>query len=58
MLRMAKVLGVTQAWIVTGKEGELEVLTPEEEKLFIRLRQMSDSRRAALLSMIESFSED
>jgi transcriptional regulator with XRE-family HTH domain len=58
LLRMSKALGVTQAWIVTGREGEVEVLTPDEERLFSQLRKMSDTKRAALLSMIEKFSTD
>lgn len=47
-----------RAEIVTGKEGELEVLTPEEEKLFIKLRHMPEGQRTALLAMIESLTKD
>ena len=58
LMRIAKVLGVTQAWIVTGKEGELEILTEEEEKVFSRLRKMTTGQRAAFFTLIDSFDVD
>ena len=58
MIKIAKVLGVTQAWIVTGKEGELEVLTEEEERLFAKMRKMSDRKRAAILAIVDSYDTD
>jgi len=58
LMRLAKVLGVTQAWIVTGREGELEILTTEEEKVFSRLRKMSNSQRTAFFALVDSFEVD
>lgn len=56
--RISKALGVTQAWIVTGKEGALEVLTTEEEKIFASLRRMPRDKREAIFALIDKFRSD
>ena len=54
LLRLSKVLGVTQAWIVTGREGELETLDKEEEKLFGDLRKLTAEQKAAVYSLVRT----
>lgn len=58
LICIAKRLGVTQAWIVTGKEGDLEVLNEEEERLFAKLRRMTPEQRKAFFDMAESISPE
>lgn len=44
---LAKVLQVTPAWIMTGKNGELETLTQEEEEIVHAARQLTAEQRPA-----------
>ena len=54
LIKLAKTLGVTQAWIVTGRDGEIEILTESEERAFAKLRRMTLDQREALFAMIDS----
>ncbi len=55
---LAKALKVTKTWIITGKDGEIEVLTPEEEDLIVRIRAMSPEQRRAHYMFIRSLPGD
>lgn len=49
---LAKHLGVTQAWIITGKDGELEMLTQEEEDIIRVARVLSAEQRRAIYNIM------
>lgn len=55
LIKLSKVLMVTQEWIVTGVDGDLEVLSKEEEKAFAKLRKLTPDQRAAFLAMLDSY---
>ena len=54
LLRIASILSVSQAWIITGKGGAIESLTPDEERLVNRMRKMTGPQKAALTALIDS----
>lgn len=58
LIKLAAELGVTQAWIITGKPGGVEVLSADEERLFSRLRQATPEQRAAIVALVDSLGID
>lgn len=54
LLRMAKALQVSQAWIVTGREGEITTPTESEQALLESFRAMPEDQQKAVLALIES----
>lgn len=54
LIKLAASLGVTPAWIVTGQEGEMEVLTPDEQDFLMAAKQLSHDQRGAVFAMIKS----
>ena len=55
---LAKHLGVTQAWIITGKDGELEMLTQEEEDLIRAARGLSAEQRRAIYNIMTTMKKE
>ncbi len=58
LLKMSEVLEVSQAWIITGKDGEIEVLTPEEEEHIRTTRQLTAEQRHAVYQLVKSMPKD
>lgn len=60
LMRLSKALAVSQAWIMTGQEGELEMLTTQEESHIKALRGMTAEQRQAVYTLVETLtsSED
>ena len=54
LMRMAEVLKVTQAWIITGKDGEIAIPTPQEQELLTKFRELDDVKKAVFLAFIAS----
>jgi transcriptional regulator with XRE-family HTH domain len=54
LMKLAKVLRVSQAWIMTGKDGDLEVLDEQEERHISALRGLSVEERKAIYSLVET----
>jgi transcriptional regulator with XRE-family HTH domain len=54
---MAEILKVTPAWIITGKNGELTVPTDQEQELLTQFRELDDSKKAALMGLLATFSK-
>ena len=53
-MRMAEVLKVTQAWIITGEDGEITIPTPQEQELLTKFRELDDVKKAVFLAFIAS----
>ena len=54
LLGLSKALNVSQAWIITGRDGELELLTPDEEHHIQRTRALTAEQRRAVYALVES----
>lgn len=54
LMRMAEVLKVTQAWIITSEDGEITIPTPQEQELLTKFRELDDVKRAVFLAFIAS----
>lgn len=54
LLGLSKALNVSQAWIITGRDGELELLTPDEERHIQRTRALTAEQRRAVYALVES----
>jgi transcriptional regulator with XRE-family HTH domain len=54
LMKLAKVPRVSQAWIMTGKDGDLEVLDAEEERHITALRGLGVEERKAIYSLVET----
>lgn len=54
LMRLAKALRVTQAWIMTGQDGDLEVLDQQEEQHIKALRGMTAEQRQAVYTLVET----
>ena len=52
--KLAKVLGVTQAWILTGKDGEIELLTDAEESMVRKTRRLTAEQQRAIYQIIDT----
>jgi transcriptional regulator with XRE-family HTH domain len=57
LLKIAELLKVSQAWIITGEDGELRIPTKEEMELLNQFRELDESKRKALLALLASMSE-
>lgn len=55
---LAKHLNVTQAWIITGKDGELETLTQEEEDLVRAARTLTAAQRRAIYNIMVTMKKE
>lgn len=58
LMKLSKVLGVTQAWIVTGRDGELETLDKEEERMFGDLRKLTVEQKSAVYSLVRTMASE
>ena len=56
LLRMAHVLDKPAAWIITGKDGEIDIPSPEEQGILTALRALTPDQRAAVLAIIAAYS--
>jgi transcriptional regulator with XRE-family HTH domain len=54
---LARELGVSPVWIMTGKEGELETLTKHEEQVIQSLRSLKVEQQRAIYGLIKSMQE-
>lgn len=55
---LAKALRVTQAWIITGHDGELETLTTDEENLVKAARKLTAEQRVAVYQIIKTMAKE
>lgn len=58
LLGLAKALKVSKTWIITGRDGELEVLTTEEEHHIQRTRTLTAEQRRAVYDLVESMTRE
>lgn len=58
LLKLSKILGVSAAWIVTGKDGELEVLDSQEERFHHKLRKLTAAQRQAVYTLVDSMASE
>lgn len=54
LMGLSKALGVSQAWIMTGKDGEVEMLTHDEEKLVQASRRLTAEQRRAVYQIMRT----
>lgn len=54
LLGLSKALGVSKTWILTGHDGELEILTPEEESHVLLTRGLTAEQRRAVYELVET----
>jgi transcriptional regulator with XRE-family HTH domain len=52
LMKMATVLGVSQAWIVSGKDGEIAIPNDQEQELLSSFREMDDAKKQALMAFL------
>jgi len=52
LLGLAKALEVSKTWILTGREGDLEILTPEEEAHILETRHLTAEQRRAIYEIV------
>jgi transcriptional regulator with XRE-family HTH domain len=52
--QIAKHLNVSPAWIMTGKEGQLETLAPAEADLVISVRTLTAEQQRAVYELVNS----
>ena len=57
LVRMAEVLQVSQAWIVTGKDGEITFPNTQEQELLSAFREMDDAKKAAFMAFLASINK-
>jgi repressor LexA len=55
LLKLARILGVSQSWILTGKDGEVEVLDQEEQQHAMNMRTLTAEQKRAIYGMVEAF---
>lgn len=58
LMSLAKVLGVSKSWIMTGRDGQIETLTADEENMMQRMRRLTAEQRRAVYVLIESMGPD
>ena len=54
---LARELGVSPVWIMTGKDGELETLSKQEEMVIQSLRGLKVEQQRAIYVLIQSMLE-
>lgn len=54
LMGLSKALNVTQAWIITGKDGNIETLSKEEEELVLAARKLKAEQRVAVYNIINT----
>ncbi len=54
LLGLSKALNISQAWIITGRDGEIELLSPDEEDHAKRMRALTAEQRRAVYALVES----
>lgn len=54
LIGLSKALNVSNTWILTGQDGELEILTPEEETHIQRTRALTAEQKRAIYDLVES----
>lgn len=54
LIGLSKALKVTQAWIITGKDGELELLKPDEIDHAVTVRRLTAEQRRAIYDLAKS----
>jgi transcriptional regulator with XRE-family HTH domain len=58
LMGLSKALNVTQAWIITGKDGEVDVLSEDEETLILQTRKLTLEQRRAVYQIIKTMGDD
>lgn len=58
LMGISKALGVSQAWIMTGKDGELETLTLDEEEIIKAARKLTAEQRRAVYQIMRTMNGD
>jgi len=54
LMGLAKALNVTQAWIITGKDGEIEQISQDEESMVRAIRTLTAEQQRAIYQIIDS----
>lgn len=54
LLGLSKALNVSKTWILTGRDGALEMLTQEEEEHILRTRELTVEQRRAVYVLVET----
>lgn len=54
---MAEVLKVSQAWIITGQDGQVEIPTEQEHDLLTRFRDLEEDQKAVVMSLLASMNK-
>jgi transcriptional regulator with XRE-family HTH domain len=57
LLKLSSALGISPTWIVTGQEGQMDVLTPDEQEFFSAARTLTPEQRSAVFTLIRSFTK-
>lgn len=57
LMKMSEILKVTQAWIVSGKDGEVTIPTNQEQELLTSFREMDDAKKQALMAFLAMMSK-
>lgn len=57
LMGLSKALNVSKTWILTGKDGELEMLSPDEEQHIERTRALTAEQRRAVYDLVESLTK-
>lgn len=55
LMGLSKALNVSKTWILTGKDGELEFLTQEEQLHIQSVRGLSAEQKRALYDLVSTF---
>jgi transcriptional regulator with XRE-family HTH domain len=54
---LAKALNVTPAWIITGKDGEIEQITQQEADLVQAVRGLTVEQQQAVYNVVRSMTQ-
>lgn len=54
LIGLSKALRISKSWILTGKDGEIEILDQEEERLMNDLRLLGVEERRAVYAIVRS----
>lgn len=58
LMGLAKQLGISQAWIMTGKDGEIEALSDEDHAFLTLAKGLRAEQRRAVYELMRSMTDE